>query len=89
MKCRECDEFLVDYVAGELPADVLADLRASPVTLPELPRLPGSISRDHQGRKPACDAVEGRAADPEELIQRSSPPAGLRLPSLNENEVKN
>lgn len=69
MKCRECDEFLVDYVAGELPADVLATFEL------HLSRCRNCRTYLEQYRstinagKTACEAYQEGLRMPEELIQ--------------------
>jgi anti-sigma factor RsiW len=69
VKCRECDEFLVDYVAGELPADVLAtfELHVSRCTNCRiyLEQYRATI----KAGKTACEAAKGGLQIPEELIQ--------------------
>ena len=70
MKCRECDEFLVDYVSGELAPDVLATFEL------HLSRCRNCRTYLEQYRvivkagQTACEAAKHAKADmPEELIQ--------------------
>ena len=69
MKCRECDAFLVDYVSGELPAEVLATFEL------HLSRCRNCRTYLEQYRatidagKTACDAYKEGLRMPEELIQ--------------------
>lgn len=70
MKCRECDEFLVDYVSGDLAPDVLATFEL------HLSRCRNCRTYLEQYRltiragKRACEAVRAAKVDmPEELIQ--------------------
>jgi len=70
VKCRECDEFLADYVSGELAADVLATFEL------HLSRCRNCRTYVEQYRltiaagKTACEAAKESKGDmPEELIQ--------------------
>ncbi len=70
MKCRECDDFLVDYVSGELSPEVLATFEL------HLSRCRNCRTYLEQYRltikagKTACAAAKGAGVEmPEELIQ--------------------
>ena len=62
MKCRECDEFRVDYVAGELPSDVLATSSA-PSRCRNCVAYLEQYRATIQAGKTACRGREGRHAD--------------------------
>jgi anti-sigma factor RsiW len=70
VKCRECDDFLVDYVSGDLSPEVLATFET------HLDRCRNCRTYVEQYRltikagKTACEAArEVGVAMPEELIQ--------------------
>lgn len=70
MKCRECDDFLVDYVSGELAPEVLATFEL------HLDRCRNCRAYVEQYRltikagKTACQAAREAGVEmPEELIQ--------------------
>ena len=70
MKCRECDDFLVDYVSGELSAEVEATFEL------HLSRCRNCRTYVEQYRltikagKTACEAAKEAGVEmPEELIQ--------------------
>ena len=69
MKCRECDEFLVDYVAGELPADVLATFETHLARCRNCRVYLEQYRATIQAGKTACDAYKEGLRMPEELIQ--------------------
>ena len=69
MKCRECDEFLVDYVAGELPADVLAVFELHLSRCRNCRAYLEQYRATIKAGKTACDAYREGLRMPEELIQ--------------------
>lgn len=69
MKCRECDEFLVDYVAGELPADVLATFELHLARCRNCRVYLEQYRATIQAGKTACEAYKEGLRMPEELIQ--------------------
>lgn len=69
MKCRECDEFLVDYVAGELPADVLATFEMHLSRCRNCRTYLDQYRATIEAGKTACDAYKEGLRMPEELIQ--------------------
>ena len=69
MKCRECDEFLVDYVAGELPADVLAIFELHLSRCRNCRNYLEQYRSTIQAGKTACQAAKEGLTMPEELIQ--------------------
>ena len=80
MKCRECDEFLVDYVAGELPADVLATFELHISRCRNCRVYLEQYRATIEAGKTACEAAKEGLQIPEELIQailaaRPKPPA--------------
>ena len=69
MKCRECDEFLVDYVAGELPADVLATFELHLSRCRNCRNYLDQYRAIIKAGKTACDIAKQGIQIPEELIQ--------------------
>lgn len=69
MKCRECDAFLVDYVAGELPADVLATFELHVARCPNCRIYLEQYRATIRAGKTACEAAKEGLRMPEELIQ--------------------
>jgi anti-sigma factor RsiW len=69
VKCRECDEFLVDYVAGELPADVLATFEMHLARCRNCRTYLDQYRATIEAGKTACDAYKEGLRMPEELIQ--------------------
>jgi anti-sigma factor RsiW len=69
VKCRECDEFLVDYVAGELPADVLATFELHLSRCPNCRVYLEQYRATIRAGKTACEAYKEGLHPPEELIQ--------------------
>ena len=69
MKCRECDEFLVDYVAGELPADVLETFELHLSRCRNCRHYLEQYRATIKAGKSACEAVKAAPQMPEELIQ--------------------
>ena len=69
MKCRECDEFLVDYVAGELPAEVLATFEVHLARCRNCRAYLEQYRATIEAGKTACDAYKEGLRMPEELIQ--------------------
>ena len=68
MKCRECDEFLVDYVAGELPADVLATFELHVSRCRNCRIYLEQYRATIKAGRTACDAAKEGLQIPEELI---------------------
>ena len=68
MKCRECDEFLVDYVAGELPADVLATFELHVSRCRNCRIYLEQYRATIKAGRTACDAAKAGLQIPEELI---------------------
>ncbi len=69
MKCRECDEFLVDYVAGALPSDVLATFELHLSRCRNCRTYLDQYRATIEAGKTACDAYKEGLRMPEELIQ--------------------
>ena len=69
MKCRECDEFLVDYVAGELPSDVLATFELHLSRCRNCRTYLDQYRATIEAGKTACDAYKEGLRMPEELLQ--------------------
>jgi anti-sigma factor RsiW len=69
VKCRECDEFLVDYVAGELPADVRATFEFHLSRCRNCRVYLEQYRATIEAGKTACDAYKEGLRMPEELIQ--------------------
>ncbi len=69
MKCRECDEFLLDYVAGELPSDVLATFELHLSRCRNCRTYLDQYRATIEAGKTACDAYKEGLRMPEELIQ--------------------
>ena len=69
MKCRECDEFLVDYVAGDLPADVTATFELHLSRCRNCRTYLEQYRATIKAGKTACEAVKASPQMPEELIQ--------------------
>ena len=69
MKCRECDEFLGDYVAGELPADVLATFEEHLARCRNCRVYLEQYRATIKAGKTASDAYREGLRMPEELIQ--------------------
>ena len=69
MKCRECDEFLGDYVAGELPAEVLATFELHLARCRNCRTYLAQYRATIKAGKTACDAYKEGLRMPEELVQ--------------------
>jgi anti-sigma factor RsiW len=69
MKCRECDEFLVDYVAGDLPSDVLATFELHISRCRNCRVYLEQYRATIKAGKTACEAAKEGVLMPEELIQ--------------------
>jgi anti-sigma factor RsiW len=69
VKCRECDEFLGDYVAGELPADVLATFELHLSRCRNCRNYLEQYRATIKAGKTACDIARQGIQMPEELIQ--------------------
>ncbi len=69
MKCRECDDFLVDYVAGDLAADVLATFEVHLARCRNCRAYLEQYRATIQAGKTACSTIKEAANMPEELIQ--------------------
>jgi anti-sigma factor RsiW len=69
VKCRECDEFLVDYVSGELPADVLATFELHLSRCRNCRAYLEQYRATIKAGKTACEAYREGLRMPEELIQ--------------------
>lgn len=69
MNCRECDAFLVDYVAGELPADVLATFEIHLARCRNCRIYLEQYRATIQAGKTACELAREGGLIPEELIQ--------------------
>jgi anti-sigma factor RsiW len=69
VKCRECDEFLVDYVSGELPADVLATFELHLSRCRNCRAYLEQYRATIKAGKTACEAYKEGLRMPEELIQ--------------------
>jgi anti-sigma factor RsiW len=69
VKCRECDEFLVDYVAGDLPGDVLATFEVHLARCRNCRTYLEQYRATIKAGKTACEAYHEGLRMPEELIQ--------------------
>lgn len=70
MKCRECDEFLVDYVAGDLAPDVVATFELHLSRCRNCKVYLDQYLATIKAGKTACEAVKQAGASmPEELVQ--------------------
>lgn len=69
MKCRECDEFLVEYVAGDLPADVLATFELHLSRCRNCRNYLEQYRATIKAGKTACDIARQGIEMPEELIK--------------------
>jgi anti-sigma factor RsiW len=69
VKCRECDEFLGDYVAGELPPEVLATFEQHLERCRNCRVYLEQYRATIKAGKTACDAYKEGLRMPEELIQ--------------------
>lgn len=69
MKCRECDEFLVDYVSGELPTEILATFELHLSRCKNCRVYLEQYRATIKAGKTACDAAKEGLQMPEELIQ--------------------
>jgi anti-sigma factor RsiW len=69
VKCRECDEFLGDYVAGELPAEVLATFELHLSRCRNCRTYLEQYRATIKAGKTACDAYKEGLRIPEELVQ--------------------
>jgi anti-sigma factor RsiW len=69
VKCRECDEFLVDYVAGELPLEVIATFEEHLARCRNCRVYLEQYRATIKAGKTACDAYREGLRMPEELIQ--------------------
>jgi anti-sigma factor RsiW len=69
VKCRECDEFLVDYVAGDLPAEVLATFELHLARCRNCRTYLEQYRATIEAGKTACEAYKEGLRMPEELIQ--------------------
>jgi anti-sigma factor RsiW len=69
VKCRECDEFLVEYVAGDLPADVLATFELHLSRCRNCRNYLEQYRATIKAGKTACDIARQGIEMPEELIK--------------------
>ena len=69
MKCRECDEFLADYVAGDLPSDVLATFELHLSRCRNCRNYLEQYRATIKAGKTACDIAKQGIEMPEELIK--------------------
>jgi anti-sigma factor RsiW len=69
VKCRDCDDFLVDYVAGELPPDVLATFELHLSRCPNCRAYLEQYCLTIKAGKTACAAFKEAPSMPEELIR--------------------
>ena len=69
MKCRECDEFLADYVSGELPGDVLATFELHLSRCRNCRVYLEQYRATISAGKTACQAAQEGLQIPEELVQ--------------------
>jgi anti-sigma factor RsiW len=69
VKCRECDEFLGDYVAGELAPEVLATFEEHLARCRNCRVYLDQYRATIKAGKTACDAYREGLRMPEELIQ--------------------
>jgi hypothetical protein len=69
VKCRECDAFLVDYVAGDLPADVLATFELHLSRCRNCRNYLEQYRATIKAGKTACDIARQGVQMPEELIK--------------------
>lgn len=70
MKCRECDEFLVDYVSGDLAPEVVATFELHLSKCRNCRTYVEQYRLTIKAGKSACEAArEAKTAMPEELIQ--------------------
>ena len=69
MKCRECDEFLADYVAGELAADVLETFEVHLGRCRNCRTYLEQYRATIKAGKTACDIAREGIQMPEELIR--------------------
>jgi len=69
VKCRECDEFLADYVAGELAADVLQTFEQHLDRCRNCRTYLEQYRATIQAGKTACDVAKQGIQMPEELIR--------------------
>ena len=68
MKCRECDQFLVDYVSGELASEVLATFELHLSRCRNCRTYLEQYRATIKAGKTACAAHHAHSM-PEELIQ--------------------
>ena len=70
MKCRECDDFLADYVAGDLAPEVLATFELHLDRCRNCRTYVEQYRMTIQAGKTACEAAKQAGLEmPEELIQ--------------------
>jgi anti-sigma factor RsiW len=69
VKCRECDEFLGEYVAGDLPAEVLATFEMHLARCRNCRTYLEQYRATIKAGKTACDAYKEGLRMPEELVQ--------------------
>jgi anti-sigma factor RsiW len=70
VKCRECDEFLVDYVAGELAPDVVATFELHLSRCRNCRIYLEQYRATIKAGKTACEAAQQAGTPmPEELVQ--------------------
>jgi anti-sigma factor RsiW len=69
VNCRECDEFLADYVAGELAADVLQTFEQHLERCRNCRVYLEQYRATIKAGKTACEIAREGVAIPEELIQ--------------------
>jgi len=69
MTCRECAEFLADYVAGELPADALAVFERHLKACPNCEEYMRQYRQTIAAGRAACADPDAPAEIPEALIR--------------------
>jgi anti-sigma factor RsiW len=69
VNCRECDEFLVDYVAGDLSPDVLATFELHIARCRNCRVYLEQYRATIKAGKTACEAYREGLRMPEELIK--------------------
>lgn len=68
MKCRECVEFILRYLEGDLPQDERASFEVHMAKCPPCERYLRQYKQTVDAGKAAC-SEDGPGAVPEELIQ--------------------
>jgi anti-sigma factor RsiW len=69
VRCRDCDDFLVDYVSGELPADVVATFELHLSKCRNCRVYLEQYRLTIRAGKTACQAAKEAPDMPEELIR--------------------